>query len=226
VNKQAEAHLAKAKEYVAKGEQFYRMAAEQMRATKEAGATWVEIADGLGRSESWVRDTVAWHETPANNRRGPTPFAGKDAPGERNERATRQVLRDSSLEEIEKLVTHDPEVRDKVGRAISKHYTQRAKESAERHHEREVERKGGEEEYADHQARQRLAEIVSVARGATSGWQFVAGQIRTLEIDPGVAEELTALANDTEGFVSLIRSVLSGEEITDEMLSELIGDQS
>lgn len=54
-------HLARARDYIAKGDDYHRKAAEEIVAAKEARPelTWVEIGRSLNRSESWVRRLVA-----------------------------------------------------------------------------------------------------------------------------------------------------------------------
>lgn len=53
-------HLALAKEYIAKGDDYYSRAAAEIVAAKEEypELTWVEIGRRLGRDESWVRRLV------------------------------------------------------------------------------------------------------------------------------------------------------------------------
>lgn len=53
-------HLAKAKDYIAKGDDYYFKAAAEILAAKEERPelTWVEIGRQLGRSEAWVRRLV------------------------------------------------------------------------------------------------------------------------------------------------------------------------
>jgi hypothetical protein len=71
MNAAAQAHLAKAKEYVSQGEQYYSMAAEQIIAARNEGATWAECGDALGRSDKWCSRIVTWHESPGNSGTGP-----------------------------------------------------------------------------------------------------------------------------------------------------------
>jgi hypothetical protein len=222
MNDQAVIHLAKAKDYVAKGEEFYRKAAKEIAAAQEADPQLSkrEIGEWFERGEDWVREIVRWGTNPEDTRE--TPFGLKADPTqrERNARATAKKPEGAAA------IVADPEARRAIGRALDEHYTKQASEATSRHREREIERKGGEDEYAEHEERQRLAEIVNVARGATSGWRFVAGQVKSVELDPGTADELKELAESTEGFVSMIRSLLRGAEITDEDIAELIGDQA
>ena len=76
-----------------RGEQFYRMAAEQMRAAKDAGATWVEIADALGHEETWATRIVAWAENPANGE-ARAPFGGEQENQRKAQVHAKNVLRE------------------------------------------------------------------------------------------------------------------------------------
>jgi hypothetical protein len=228
VNTQATKHLAKAKDYVARGEEFYRKAAEEIVAAQEADPTLGqrEIAESLGRSKTWVQEVVSWSTTGRSTRGGredaPTPYAEQS--GAVAKRHAKAVAR----HEPETLI-EDPEARQSLGRALDEHYTKRATEAAGRRREREVERKGGEDEHAEHERRQHVAEVVNVIRGAASGLRFAAGQAKGLaldEDDSGAADELTALLDEIDGFSSMLRAFLRGHEITDEDLAELIGGQA
>lgn len=99
VDTEARKHIAKAKEYLAKGDEFYLHAATEMELAREAGATWVEIGDALGRDKSWCRKIAAWAKIPANKRVGATPFA---EPGRepREVRAAKALLRDGDVQAI------------------------------------------------------------------------------------------------------------------------------
>jgi hypothetical protein len=222
MNKSAETHLAKARDYYTKGEEFYRKAAEEINAAQEADPTLTnrEIGKWFDKSDDWVR-TLVLAFTSSDPDRQATPFGGTVQAERRDRSAAKKVARDAP----ETLIA-DPETRQSLGRALDEHYTEQAKQSASRKRDKEVERKGGEGEFADHQHRQQIAEVINVARGATSGWRFVAGQVRTLNLDSGATEELASLADETEGFVSMLRSLLRGEEITDDALAELIGEGS
>jgi len=58
MNQQAEKHLVKAETYLAKGDDFYRKAAEEIEAAMAADPTLSDTAVGerLGRSRNWVRN--------------------------------------------------------------------------------------------------------------------------------------------------------------------------
>lgn len=60
MNPSAEQHLAKAKEYIAKGDEFYRAAKPEIDAAKAEGATLMEISRILEKSHQWVADVLKW----------------------------------------------------------------------------------------------------------------------------------------------------------------------
>jgi hypothetical protein len=112
MNKTAEKHLLKAEGYLAKGEEFYRKAAAEFIAAKEADHTLSnrEIAERFGKHESWARKIVAWG----------TSSSGTATPWEDNEqvdvRKARMVLRDNPeavATEIARAM-RDPEIARKV----------------------------------------------------------------------------------------------------------------
>jgi len=113
MNTKAEQHVDRAKDYVARGEAFYRKAAAEIRAARDEDATWTEIASRLERSPTWVKDIVAWHETPANRGRytGELPFS--EGKGEVAKRHARSVLRDAEPEVVADLLG-DPAIRQNV----------------------------------------------------------------------------------------------------------------
>lgn len=90
-------HISLAREYIAKGEEFYAKAADEMVAAFNAGMSHKAIAAALGRSHDWVRTLIRWRE--ANGPAGPnasdplpTPFAGQYE--ERMDRAARTAMKD------------------------------------------------------------------------------------------------------------------------------------
>ena len=67
-------HLDKAKDYIGRGEEFFRKAADEIRAAMDEDfqLSYRTIGDHLGRNESWVRRLVTWS---TNAPRTATPFA-------------------------------------------------------------------------------------------------------------------------------------------------------
>jgi hypothetical protein len=118
VNEAASTHCRKAKEYVGRGEEYYRKAAAEMRAAKDAGATWTEIADAIGRSDRWCERIVAWAESPGNTATDTSPWS-EDTPRRQRDMA-RQVLREAPVEQIEQIMSDlPPERRAAVSRALA-----------------------------------------------------------------------------------------------------------
>jgi hypothetical protein len=77
MNRQAEQHLAKAKDYLAKGEDFYRKAAEEISAafTADPTLTQAQVGERFGKGQSWVSELLAWRK---GNLARDTPFARGD----------------------------------------------------------------------------------------------------------------------------------------------------
>lgn len=115
MNKSAREHLDKAKGFVAKGEEFYRKAAEAIVAAQKADSTISnrEIGESLGRSKWWVADIVRAYTTGEGLT---TPWAS-DTP-RRTADAAKKVLRDAEPEQLTELMRDlPPERRAAVVRA-------------------------------------------------------------------------------------------------------------
>jgi len=107
VDQTATQHLVKAKEYLAKGEEFYRHAAAEIELAKESGATWTEIGDALDRSDWWCQQIVNWAKTPANSKSGRSaPFGGEDRNAISDNAKAKRVLSDP--ERVQSLVNALP----------------------------------------------------------------------------------------------------------------------
>lgn len=82
-------HLTRAKEYIAKGEDFYRKAADEIISARAEDTTlgYREIAESIGRSAEWARRLVQWRTSDED-------LAGPWAGDERSMRGTKNVLAD------------------------------------------------------------------------------------------------------------------------------------
>lgn len=128
--------IDRAREYIAKGEEFYAKAADEIVAAFEEGMSFPTIARELGRSVSWVKELAAWRRsgTPGPNSQDPlpTPFAGQYE--ERIERAGRQAVRERPeviVEMVEEL--HDnPAFQAAVASASSRIEAKREQRTEER----------------------------------------------------------------------------------------------
>lgn len=113
MNRQAEQHLAKAEKYLGKGEEFYRKAAQEIVAARDADDTlgFREIGARFDRSEKWVRDIVQWHTSAEGV---PSPWAGKEHADNRATAHTKRILRDAPLEQVEQIISELPEDRQRA----------------------------------------------------------------------------------------------------------------
>ncbi len=119
MNKNAEKHLAKAKDYLAKGDEFYRKAKPEIEAAFVAGANYVEISRYLEKSKSWVYDVRNWD--------GSGTLYGKDTERRQVDQA-KQVLRESDPEQIAAIL-EDPEIRRNVTKAQDLRHTEQKQRS-------------------------------------------------------------------------------------------------
>lgn len=111
----AREHLNRARDLLGRGEGFYRKAAKEIRAAKEAGATNAEAGLFLGRSSQWVRTILAWDESGATSS---LPYSGQ---ADRvNLRKTKQRLREASPEELAAIIASLPDdALDRISRALA-----------------------------------------------------------------------------------------------------------
>jgi hypothetical protein len=133
MNATAKRHLEKAKNFIEKGDEYYRKAKPEIDAAIEAGASQREVARFLARSRTWVQDVIAWD--------GEGTLYGKDTQA-RQIRMAKQVLSDEKLakkviasldedqrEELVQVILDDEEMEEvieekqdiKVQRQLRKH---------------------------------------------------------------------------------------------------------
>ena len=112
MNDTARGHLILAKKYLSEGDEFYRRAKPEIELAQQNGANTSEIARYLSRSRTWVMDVLAWD--------GIGTLYGKDTE-RRQLDAAKQVLRESSEQEIQTLVAGLPrDTRKKIQNAVAK----------------------------------------------------------------------------------------------------------
>jgi hypothetical protein len=112
VNRAAKQHLARATEFLAKGEGFYHKAAKEIAAAKEADPklTNREIGERFDKSERWIWTLLKWHEDPVSDTG--SPFVENKGRAEyKATAATKKVLRDAPLEQVEKIISELPKER-------------------------------------------------------------------------------------------------------------------
>jgi hypothetical protein len=116
MNASAEAHLVQAKEYIAKGDEFYRKAKPEIEAAIASGASQREVARFLARSRKWVQDVIEWDGTGT--------LYGKDTERRQTDMA-KQVLRESTPSQIADIIGSDDRIQSNVEAAVETTYTRR-----------------------------------------------------------------------------------------------------
>lgn len=99
-------HLVKAKDYIGKGEAFYRKAADEVIAAQAEDTTlgYREIGEAVGRSYEWCRQLVKWRTSVTDQG---TPWAGEyDA---RRDRSIKQTLGKADSQEVKRVLAELPE---------------------------------------------------------------------------------------------------------------------
>lgn len=110
--------LERAKQYIAKGDDFYAKAADDIIAAMEEDTTlsYRQVAERVGKSDKWVRQLVTARTTADDGRTIEHPFADSQRPIQ----ATKQVLREASDEQLLEIVSQLPsEQKTKLAEAIS-----------------------------------------------------------------------------------------------------------
>jgi hypothetical protein len=114
-------HLAKAKQYIAKGDEYYAKAADELAAwlAEDEGRTQLQAADAIGKSEAWVNRVLRARRTgepvdhgSGSNKRDEVAAKVLADPVQR-----RQVLRDLEPEQIEQVIDEANEVAVERARA-------------------------------------------------------------------------------------------------------------
>jgi hypothetical protein len=224
MNAAAKAHLAKAKEYADRGEQFYRMAAEQMRAAKDSGATMVEIGDGMERSATWCKDIMAWHETPANRGRytGDLPFS--EGKGEVAKRHAKSVLR----EKPEIVAELTPAEQRTVARKLDEEAAKRQKTREQSAKQKERDHLG-DETVDDLELREELQSteyLLITARGNLRGFVKHVGELGIENTPENWRQSCLDWVDDLEGHLGMAKALLAGDNIDWAAFDELLAKEA
>lgn len=194
MNRAAEGHLAAAEGYVAKGDGFYRKAAEEMRAAQEADPTLSnrEIAERIGRNESWVRAVL---------RSSSAPFSEAAGKPNRDLSGARKVFREAPMEQVEQILGSLPKERRQQVAAAAGHGYSKAR----------VEYDEKERNLTQHERQQRemAAERLSKPiRQATAGFKAL-GIVGHLEQATEELQELVADDSVTDLLLKQIEQAMS-----------------
>lgn len=216
MTKGAEQHLAKARDYVARGEEFYRKAAEEIIAAMEADPTLGnrEIGQWFGKSEFWVRDVVM-RVTNASARS--ERYAVRKEASDRA--SAKQVLRESTPEQLAELLS-TPQIRATVSKAqqiAHENVNERA---------RKVFRESVGDDVADDLEREALlqdaeAELFKARRAVINTLRKV--NEASNEIPDAWREEFLRTLDDLDMKVAALRDLLTGISIDD--LDRLLAEE-
>lgn len=217
MNTTAEKHCAKAKNLIAKGDQFYRQAKPEIEAALLSGASLREVSRYLDRSTKWVADVRDWD--------GQGTLYGKDT-GERQTRQTRQVLRESTPEQVEQIVASlPPETVAKVAKAVSREYEKRG-EQAKKVSEAAFRDEVGDAFADDLAEEQRLRDAEAKVFEARRALRDMLALLNDADLDAmrdSWREDFLKTLDDLSTRVDMARSLLSGtlEEDLARFLSEV-----
>jgi hypothetical protein len=193
MNTTAERHVTKAKGYLAKGDEFYGRAADEMIAAREADSqlSWAALGAEFGRGKTWAADIVAWR---TNGQCTGMPFS--EPKGAVATRHAKAVLKDAPLEQIETILDQLPrERRQAIGAAAKEAWMGARQERDER-----INRRTPAEREEAEQAVRRADEIT----------RRIGGTLGTIEV-------VLVL----EQAADLIRDMTSREELTPEIMQRI-----
>lgn len=204
MNASAEKHLAKAKDYIAKGDEFYRKAKPEIEAAIADGASQRDVSRFLLRSQSWVRDVLAWD--------GKGTLYGKDTERRQIDMA-KQVLREATPDQTDDLVASLPqEAVAKVAKAVSRNYERRGEE-AKRQSERDFREAVGDELADDLNEEQRLRDAETKAfeaRRSLRDMLALLNDANTETMRDSWREDFLKTLDDLATRIDLARALLTG----------------
>lgn len=228
MTKDAERHLAKARDLVARGEDFYRKAAEEIVAARNEGATLEECAESLDRSRTWVSDTLKWYlrngkSTRSGMENAPTPYAEQSGAVAR--RHAKSVLRDAPPEEIAEMLS-EPAVRAKVRQAESIATSRAASLPTKRAADdafREAVGHGVADDLENLQAMRDVSAELTKARVGLNGAFHRLNAVGLENVPDAWREEYLSALDDIAGKCSLGRDLLTGA--SDDALEQLLAGE-
>ncbi len=208
-------HLAKAREYIGRGEEFYRKAAAEIIAAMAEDTTlgYGRVAIAIGKSETWCRDIVRWSTNPLNTA---TPFAGEYSRVKAS--LTKSSLRDAPAEDIAAMLD-DPQVRANVAKAQNIASAKVIKRSYEAQREAIGQSESDQlEQHARFQDAE--AELFKARRGLIETLRIL-NEIGAEDLPDSWREEFLRTLDDLAAKIDLGRSLLAGS--LDEEFEKLLG---
>jgi DNA-binding transcriptional MerR regulator len=203
MNRTAERHVTKAKGYLAKGDEFYGKAADEMIAAQKADPTlsYKALAAEFDHGAEWARRLVAWR----TNASYTMPFS--EPKGGVATRHAKAVLKDAPLEQIETILDQLPrERRQAIGAAAKEAWMSTRQERDER-----IARRTPEERREVEQAQ---ATVDASMRRVTGG---LSASMVVSDLD-GATDELKEMAERGELTPDVMRLI---DEAHDRFVKEL-----
>jgi hypothetical protein len=129
MNREAARHLTRAANYLAKGEDYHRKAADEIIAARAADPTLSnrEVGEWFGRGRTWARTIVQWRTTGQPD--GIDWQRGSHATTAEIEAGAKKLLAKAPLEQVEQIVASLPKGRQQALAAAAGNEYMRARQS-------------------------------------------------------------------------------------------------
>jgi hypothetical protein len=213
-------HLARAREYIGRGEKFYGKAADEVIAAMKADPllTFVGCDKRLGRYKGFSSRLVTWR-TKGGNTEQPTPWAGEYDRVKVS--LTKSSLRDAPPEQLADLLD-DPSIRANVARAQAIAGQRVEAQSYQAQREAIGQRESDQlEQHARYQDAE--AELFKARRGLIE-YLRILNAVGVGDLDDAWRESLLSTLDDLSAKIEMGKALLGGE-IDDADLTALLEDR-
>lgn len=216
MNPEAQQHIEKAVSLLGRGENFYRLAADEVVAALALDPTlgYREIGKRFDRSHTWVKNLVAWSTSGTTS---PGPYSQTGRPHQ-DRVATRKVLREAPLEEIEQMLDALPEGRKEIIAAAAGHsYLEARKQAQEQEAEASIRKKAEKKDAKEKTTRKtRQATGAFASLGIIGHIEQATDELRELMADASLTPETAkGIARALETFTNefaFAKQLLGGGE--------------
>ncbi len=215
-------HLIKARELVARGDEFYARAADELIAAgvgNPGGTSYREAAEAVGKSETWCKDIVRLR---TNGQDLTSPWS-HDTP-RRTRDAAKQVLRSNPAVVTELDPGEQREVARKLDEAAAKREHARKQDAKQKEREHL-----GDETVDDLELREELQSVEYLlisARGNLRGFVKRAGELGVENTPEAWRESCLDWVADLEGHLGMAKALLGGDDIDWAAFEELLAKES
>jgi hypothetical protein len=212
-------HLARAREYIGRGEEYYRKAADEIIAARLADPTltFTAIDEQLGTYKGFAGNLVRWRE--ANNENLRLPHSGQYDKVKAS--LTRSSMRDTPPDELADLMD-DPKTRANVARAQAIASERVEAQSYRAQREAIGQRESDQlEQHARYQDAE--AELFKARRGLIE-YLRILNAVGVGDLDDAWRESLLSTLDDLSAKIDMGKALLGGE-IDDADLTALLEDR-